>query len=66
MPPRIYNPLATGFDHILTHTRDLWEELRDQRIFVTDHIDLIHNHTLAQNLLEKCSELEIIKQVARE
>jgi len=29
------NPLAEDLDHILTHTKDLWEELRDQRIFIT-------------------------------
>jgi len=29
------NPLAEDLDNILTHTRDLWEELRDQRIFIT-------------------------------
>src|SRR3972149_942376 len=29
------NPLAEDLDHILTHTRDLWEELRDQSIFIT-------------------------------
>lgn len=29
------NPLAEDLDHVLTHTRDLWEELRDQRIFIT-------------------------------
>ena len=29
------NPLAADLDHILTHTKDLWEELRDQRIFIT-------------------------------
>ena len=29
------NPLAADLDHILTHTRDLWEELRDQSIFIT-------------------------------
>jgi dTDP-glucose 4,6-dehydratase len=29
------NPLADDLDHILTHTRDVWEELRDKRIFIT-------------------------------
>jgi len=29
------HPLAADLNHILSHTEDLWEELRDQRIFIT-------------------------------
>ncbi len=29
------NPLASDLNHILSHTKELWVELRDQQIFIT-------------------------------
>jgi nucleoside-diphosphate-sugar epimerase len=31
----IDNPLAADLDHVLEHTRELWQELRRERIFIT-------------------------------
>lgn len=33
--PHLYNPLATDLDYILSQTRDLWEEVRGHRLFIT-------------------------------
>lgn len=35
MTDRMNNPLANDLDHVLVHTKDLWKELRNRRIFIT-------------------------------
>jgi dTDP-glucose 4,6-dehydratase len=30
-----YNPLSQDLDHVLEHTKTLWEDLREKRVFVT-------------------------------
>src|SRR5438270_2485889 len=35
MSPASQNPLAADLEHVLTHTKGLWEPLRGQSIFVT-------------------------------
>ena len=31
----VFNPLADDLDHVLDYTRDLWTEMRNQRVFIT-------------------------------
>ncbi|MCX6225978.1 MAG: hypothetical protein NTV01_14700 [Bacteroidia bacterium] len=45
-PINSINPLAADLDHILTHTRDLREELRDQGIFL--EVKFLLTHSFAQ------------------
>lgn len=35
MPINFKNPLKDDLDHILNYTKELWEEVRNKRIFIT-------------------------------